>query len=117
MPKRTSHGTNLTDPQIREIFSEIKPVYQVNEEWLQEQRVRLKGALAVTAEAGPLSRLVQQLQLWWEELPYLWAPVRPVLAWSAALVIGILVGRFLLTAPGAPVSAPIAEGVSTLTQS
>jgi HEAT repeat protein len=60
---------------------------------------------------------VERFQLWWDELPYLWAPVRPALAWSAALVIGVLVGRFLLTAPGAPTAAPVAEGGPRLTQS
>ncbi|UCH11135.1 MAG: HEAT repeat domain-containing protein, partial [Fidelibacterota bacterium] len=117
MPKRTPRGSNLTETQIQDIFSEIKPVYQVNEEWLQDQRVRLKGALAVADEIGPLTRLWERFQLWWDELPYLWAPVRPALIWSAALVIGILVGRFLLTAPGTPTAVPVAESRPTLTQS
>ena len=108
MPKRTHRNANLTDQQIQEIFKEITPVYQLSDDWLQKQRARLKGAIAITEEAGFLTRIWERLQLWWEELPYLWMPARPVLAWSAALVIGILVGRFMLTAP-APAGLPIAD--------
>jgi hypothetical protein len=106
----------LTDRQLLQVFKEIAPVYQPDEVWLQEQRVRLKGAIAVTEEAGLLTRSWERLQLWWEELPYLWMPARPVLAWSAALIIGVLVGRFLFTSP-APTGLPIAdEGPDQVTQ-
>ncbi len=116
MPKRVPPRTLLTDERIQEIFADIKPLYNVDEAWLQEQRVRLKGALAVTEGAGLLTRLRSRLQLWWEELPYLWLPARPVLAWSAALVMGVLIGRYLLTAPGTPTTLGGEESPGRFTQ-
>ena len=115
MPRKIQRTPSLSDEQIREIFAGTKPVYRVGEEWLLTQRVRLKGAIAVTEEAGLLSRLWARLQLWWEELPYLWMPARPVLAWSAALVLGILVGRFVFTGP-ATSALPAAQQVSRISQ-
>lgn len=116
MPRKVKRHTSLTDERIREIFADIKPVYRIDETWLQDQRVRLKGALAVTEEAGLVVRLWERLQLWWEDLPYLWAPARPVLAWSTALILGILVGRYLLLAPGAPSQPLTDEGVTRFSQ-
>ena len=101
MPRKTASTTQLTDEQLTQIFSDIKPVYRPDEVWLKAQRVKLRGAIAVTGDAGWLRRSWEALQLWWDELPYMWATARPVLAWSAALVLGILVGRFVLT-DGAP---------------
>jgi len=116
MPKRVKQGNSLSDERIREIFSDIDLTFSVNEDWLQTQRVKLKGAIGVAEDVGLLSRSLQQLRLWWEELPYMWVSARPALAWSAALLIGILVGRFLLTAPGTPSQAPVAEGGPSFTQ-
>ncbi|MFB0516994.1 MAG: HEAT repeat domain-containing protein [Candidatus Neomarinimicrobiota bacterium] len=115
MPRQVQRNTDLSEKRLREIFAEIKPVYRVDEAWLQTQRVKLKGAIAVTAEAGLLVRFWERLQLWWEELPYLWAPARPALAWAAALVVGILIGRFLLLGPSAPGLSLADEDVSRFT--
>ena len=116
MPRKVLRTPSLTDERIREILTDIKPVYQVNEEWLGDQRVRLKGAIAVTEEAGLLSRLWERLQLWWEELPYMWLPARPILVWSTALVLGILVGRFVFTGPAAPGFSTATQSVSRISQ-
>jgi len=116
MPRKVQRTPSLSDEQIREIFAGTRPVYHVGEEWLLNQRVRLKGAIAVTEEAGLLSRLWERLQLWWEELPYLWMPARPVLAWSAALVLGILVGRFIFTGPATSALPTAAQQVSRISQ-
>ncbi len=116
MPRKVQRTPSQPDEQIREIFAGTKPVYHVDEEWLLSQRVRLKGAIAVTEEAGLLSRLWERLQLWWEELPYLWMPARPVLAWSAALFLGILVGRFVFTRPATPGLLTATQEVSRISQ-
>lgn len=116
MPRKVQRNPHLTDERIREIFADIKPVYRMDEAWLREQRVRLKGAIAVTEEAGLLTRVWERLQLWWEELPYLWMPARPVLAFSAALVVGLLIGRFLLTGPGITGRPLAEEGASRFSQ-
>ncbi len=107
MPRKTTGSTQLTDEQITQLFSDVKPVYQPDEAWLQAQRVRLRGAIAVTQDAGWLRRTRERLQLWWDELPYMWASARPAMAWTAALVLGILVGRFALSGgvPPQPLSA------------
>ena len=115
MPEKMQRNTNLADERIGESFAQIKPVYRVNEEWLKAQRVKLRGAVAVAEEAGLFVRLWERLRLWWEELPYLWLPARPVLAWSTALLLGILVGRFLLTAPGLA-GQPLADENTRLSQ-
>ncbi len=116
MPRKIQNTSGLTDEQISEIFAGISPTYRVKEEWLEKQRIRLKGAVAVSEEAGILARLLERLQLWWEELPYLWLPARPILVWSTALVLGILVGRFVLTAPAEPGLQIASENVNQISQ-
>ena len=106
MPRKSS-STRLSDERIRQIFADIKPSYRANEEWLHSQRVKLRGAIAVAEEVGLLRRLRQRLQLWWDELPYVWVSARPALALSSAVVLGFLVGRYLLQAPGGT-SQPVA---------
>lgn len=107
MPRKTTWSTQLTDEQITQMFSDIKPVYRPDEAWLKAQRVQLRGAIAVTQDAGWLRRTWERIQLGWDELPYVWATARPAMAWTAALVLGILVGRFVLSggAPPQPLSA------------
>lgn len=104
MPRKIPKYPRITDERIREIFTAIKPGYQVDEGWLQAQRLKLQGAVELLEEGGPWQRLKERLDLWWEELPYLLMPARPVLAWSAALLLGVLIGHYALggaTAPGA----------------
>ncbi len=108
MPSKAP-SNRLSDERIGQIFADIKPSYEVNEEWLQSQRVRLHGAIAVAEEVGLLRRLRERLQVWWDELPYVWVSARPVLAWSSALVLGLLIGRYLLQAP-VGVGQPMATG-------
>ncbi|MCH8024483.1 MAG: HEAT repeat domain-containing protein [Candidatus Marinimicrobia bacterium] len=102
MPKRVSRNPLMTDDQLQELFSKIKPVYRIDEQWLTDQRYRLMGALEVAEEGYLLGRIGQRLSLWWEELPYVWVAARPAMALVSAALVGILVGRFLLMAPAAP---------------
>ncbi len=106
MPKRISRHPQMTENQLQKLFSEIKPIYQIDEQWLSDQRFRLMGALEVAEEGHLLRRIGERLSLWWEELPYMWVAARPTLALVSAALVGILVGRFLLMAPGAP-GAPL----------
>jgi len=116
MPRRIQNTSGLTDEKISEIFADIRPTYCVKEEWLEKQRIRLKGAVAVSEEAGILAQLLERLRFWWEELPYLWLPARPILVWSTALVLGILVGRFVLTTPVDPGLQITSERVNQISQ-
>ena len=107
MPKRVSRNPLMTDDQLQELFSKIKPVYRIDEQWLTDQRYRLMGALEVAEEGYLLGRIGQRLSLWWEELPFVWVVARPAMARVAAALVGILVGRFLLidqVAAGAPLA-------------
>ena len=116
MPRKAQSSTLLTDERVTQIFADIKPVYQPEDAWLKAQRVKLRGAVAVVEDAGLLRRVRERLQLWWDELPYLWVSARPALAWSAALILGILVGRYLLAVPAGP-GQPLATGqTETLSQ-
>ncbi len=105
MPRKIPQYPHLTDERIRELFTDIKPGYQVNEAWLQFQRLKLQGAIELVEEGGPWQRVKERLDLWREELPYLWMPARPVLAWSAALVLGVLIGRYALGGAATPGAA------------
>ncbi len=97
MPRRSQRRSHLTEDHLHNLLTEVKPVYKLDEAWLTDQRVRLQGALEVAEEGTYLSNLWEDIQLWWDELPYLWAPVRPVLVWGATIVIGIVIGRFAFT--------------------
>lgn len=99
MPKKVPGYPYFSDQKVRDAFSRIKPDYRINEDWLKAQRLRLMGAIEMAEEGRFWRRFTERMQLWWEELPYLWLPARPVLAWSAAIVIGILIGRYLLVGP------------------
>ena len=100
MPKDDYNQTHLTDDQLRELFSPIKPVIKVDEQWLMAQRARLEGAIEVASAVTWWTRFVEQVQLWWQELPYYFGSARPVLAWGGPLVLGIIIGRFALTGGG-----------------
>lgn len=108
MPKDDYNATHLTDDQLREFFEPIKPVFAVDEAWLMAQRARLEGAIAVTSDSW-WSRLVEGVQLWWEELPYYLGSARPVLAWGAAMMLGIVIGRFALTGGGGALPGNMAQ--------
>ena len=45
MPKKIASTTQLTDEQLTQIFSDIKPVYRPDEAWLKAQRVKLRGEI------------------------------------------------------------------------
>ncbi|MEE9464876.1 MAG: HEAT repeat domain-containing protein [Candidatus Neomarinimicrobiota bacterium] len=107
MPKRAPYNPLPGDEKIQELFSQIKPSYTVSEEWLQDQRARLMGAIEVTEEGGLMRGFGERLSLWWDELPYLWVQARPVLAVGAAMIVGLLIGRFVFTdqaSPGVPLA-------------
>ncbi len=89
----------MSEEQLLQLFKEIKPTYKVNESWLEEQRAQLLGAIEVTGEHGLLQRLAEDIRIWWDELPYYWASARPALAMVSAVAVGVLVGRFVFTAP------------------
>ncbi len=108
MRNENYNSSQLTDSQIRDIFGGIKPSYRIEEAWLDEQRARLEGAIQVAAAGSWWTRFVEQVQLWWAELPFLLGSARPVLVGSAALVIGIFIGRSLLSGPG--LALPGGEG-------
>ncbi len=116
MPKRVSRHPLMTDDQLQELFSKIKPVYQIDQQWLSDQRFRLMGALEVAEEGHLWRRIGERLSLWWEELPYMWVAARPALALVSAALVGILVGRFLLTAPVVPGAPLAATGESAALQ-
>lgn len=97
MPRRSQRKNQLTEDHLHKLLLEVKPVYKLDEAWLNSQRVRLHGAIEVAEEGGFLSNLWENIQSWWEELPYLWAPVRPVLIWGATMVMGMVIGRFAFT--------------------
>ncbi|MCH8327290.1 MAG: HEAT repeat domain-containing protein [Candidatus Marinimicrobia bacterium] len=97
MPKDDYNQTHLTDDQLRELFSPIKPVIKVDEQWLTAQRVRLEGAIELAGAGSWWSRFVEQVELWWQELPYYFSSARPAMAWGGTLVLGIIIGRFALT--------------------
>jgi len=109
MPKDTYNQTNLSDTQIQDLFKEIKPSYKVNEDWLEAQRAQLQGALEVLGTPSGWTRAVEQIQLWWDGLPFMLGTVRPALAWSAALVLGVVIGRFVLAGPAIGTPGAIAD--------
>ena len=113
MRNENYNSSQLTDSQIREIFGGIKPSYRIEEAWLDEQRARLEGAIQVAAAGSWWTRFVEQLQLWWAELPFLLGSARPVLVGSAALIIGIFIGRSALSGPGQALPGDLAGGEVT----
>ena len=110
MPNEHYNSSQLTDGQIREIFNEIKPSYRIEAAWLEEQRARLEGAIAVAAAGSWWTKAAEQVRLWWDELPFLLGSARPVLVGSAALIIGILIGRLVLSGPGLSLPGDLAGG-------
>lgn len=94
MPRRSQKISHLTENHLHNLLSGVKPIYKIDEAWLNDQRGRLHGAIEVAEEGGFLTNLWENVQLWWDELPYLWASARPVMVWGAMIVIGIVIGRF-----------------------
>ena len=90
--------------QLRELLDRIKPEYRVDEAWLRAQRVQLRGAIEVMEEGGAWRYLWNRLMTWFDEVAYFLAPAQPVLIGAAALVLGIVVGRFLISGPAEPVA-------------
>ncbi len=107
MPRRVSQNPLPNDDRIQELFSRIKPSYTVSEEWLNDQRARLMGAIEVAEEGGLMRNFGERLSIWWDDLPYLWVQARPVLVVGAAMIAGLLVGRIIFTGPAVP-GAPLA---------
>ncbi len=109
MPRRSQRRSHLTEDHLHNLLSGVKPVYKPDEAWLNDQRVRLQGALEVAEEGGFLSNLWEDIQLWWIELPYMWAPARPALIWGATMIIGILIGRSAFTDGAMPAQPMLSD--------
>ena len=93
MPEKHTKRAPLTDEELRQLLKGVKPDYAISDEWLNSQRLRLRGALDMLDEGRGWSRLGDRLLTWWNELPDLALPLRPALIGVAALLLGLIIGQ------------------------
>ena len=93
MPEKHINLAPLTDEELRQLLKGVKPDYTISDEWLSSQRMRLRGALDMLDESRGWSRLGSRILTWWNELPELALPLRPVLIGVAALIVGLIIGQ------------------------
>jgi len=99
MPRRRHTQPQMSDARLAELIQDNKPEFELDQEWLKEQRIMLMGAIEVAEEGGRFSNLWDSILSWWDDQPYILELAKPAFAMAAAAAIGVVVGINLISSP------------------